>query len=79
MPSVCSKEHISKVNGLRALLASYAASEDLVRVGAYQKGLDPLLDRAIATLPAIRNFLQQKPDEKADLKSSIASLFALPE
>lgn len=79
MPSVCSKEHISKVNRLRALLASYAASEDLVRVGAYQKGLDPLLDRAIATLPAIKNFLQQKPDEKADLKSSIASLFALPE
>ena len=79
MPSVCSKEHISRVNRLRALLASYAASEDLVRVGAYQKGLDPLLDRAIATLPAIKNFLQQKPDEKADLKSSIASLFALPE
>ena len=79
MPSVCSKEHISKVNRLRALLASYAASEDLVRVGAYQKGLDPLLDRAIASLPAIKNFLQQKPDEKADLKSSIASLFALPE
>jgi flagellum-specific ATP synthase len=79
MPSVCSKEHISKVNRLRALLASYAASEDLVRVGAYQKGLDPLLDRAIATLPAIKNFLQQKPDEKADLKSGIASLFALPE
>jgi len=79
MPSVCSKEHISRVNRLRALLASYAASEDLVRVGAYQKGLDPLLDRAIATLPAIKNFLQQKPEEKADLKSSIASLFALPE
>jgi len=79
MPSVCSKEHILKVNRLRALLASYAASEDLVRVGAYQKGLDPLLDKAIAILPAITNFLQQRPDEKPELKSNIASLLALPE
>jgi flagellum-specific ATP synthase len=79
MPSVCSKEHIFKVNRLRALLASYAASEDLVRVGAYQKGLDPLLDKAIATLPAFTNFLQQRPDEKPELKSNIASLLALPE
>jgi flagellum-specific ATP synthase len=79
MPSVCSKEHIFKVNRLRALLASYAASEDLVRVGAYQKGLDPLLDKAIATLPAVTNFLQQRPEEKPELKSNIASLLALPE
>ena len=79
MPSVCSKEHIFKVNRLRALLSSYVASEDLVRVGAYQKGLDPLLDKAIAALPAITNFLQQRPDEKPELKSNIASLFALPE
>jgi flagellum-specific ATP synthase len=79
MPSVCSKEHLSKVKRLRALLASYAASEDLVRVGAYQKGLDPVLDKAIASLPAIKAFLQQRPDEKTDLKANIVSLFALPE
>jgi len=79
MPSVCSNEHLSKVKSLRALLASYAASEDLVRVGAYQKGLDPVLDKAISSLPAIKAFLQQRPEEKTDLKANIASLFALPE
>jgi len=79
MPSVCTKEHVSKVKRLRALLASYAASEDLVRVGAYQKGLDPVLDKAITTLPAIKAFLMQRPDEKADLKANVASLLALPE
>jgi len=79
MPSVCSQEHLAKVKYLRALLASYAGSEDLVRVGAYQKGFDPVLDKAISSLPAIKAFLLQRPDEKADLKASIASLFALPE
>jgi flagellar biosynthesis/type III secretory pathway ATPase len=61
------------------LLASYAGSEDLVRVGAYQKGFDPVLDKAITSLPAIKAFLLQRPDEKADLKVNIASLSALPE
>ena len=79
MPSVCGKEHLAKAKRLRALLASYAAAEDLVRVGAYQKGLDPLLDKAIANLPAIKSFLTQRPDEKADLKANIAALASLPE
>jgi flagellum-specific ATP synthase len=79
MPSVCSQEHLSKVKRLRALLASYANSEDLVRVGAYQKGLDPVLDKAITSIPAIKAFLVQRPDEKADLKTNIASLLALPD
>jgi flagellum-specific ATP synthase len=79
MPSVCSKDHMSKVKRLRALLSSYSASEDLVRVGAYQKGLDPLLDKAIASLPAIKAFLAQRPDEKVDLNANVASLLALPE
>jgi len=79
MPSVCSKEHLSKTKRLRSLLASYTASEDLVRVGAYQKGLDPILDKAIVSLPAINAFLTQLPDERADLKTNIASLLALPE
>jgi flagellum-specific ATP synthase len=70
---------LSKVKRLRALLASYSASEDLVRVGAYQKGLDPLLDKAIGSLPAINGFLQQRPDEKPGLQANIAALFALPE
>ena len=46
MPAVCSPEHRQKVQRLRRLLAAYAGSQDLIRVGAYQKGLDPVLDQA---------------------------------
>jgi flagellum-specific ATP synthase len=78
MPSVCGPEHLEKARRLRKLLAAYTASEDLIRVGAYQKGLDPLLDQAIATMPALTTFLQQGPKEKAPLADSVKSLLALP-
>jgi flagellum-specific ATP synthase len=77
MPAVCRPDHIEKARRLRKLLASYAASEDLIRVGAYQKGLDPTLDQAIEAMPAINKFLQQRGDEKAPLASTLAALQAL--
>ncbi|MGB2592298.1 MAG: FliI/YscN family ATPase [Candidatus Acidiferrum sp.] len=78
MPAVCSPEHLEKARRLRQLLAAYSASEDLIRVGAYQKGADALLDRAIAALPAITSFLQQKKNDAAPLPQTLQSLLALP-
>jgi len=78
MPAICGPEHLEKARRLRKLLASYAASEDLVRVGAYQKGLDPVLDQAIEALPALTKFLQQRGDEKMPLNATLAALQALP-
>jgi flagellum-specific ATP synthase len=78
MPSVCSREHIEKVGALRMLLASYARAEDLVRIGAYQQGSDPILDKAIAFLPQIENFLKQGPAQKATLEQTIKQVLALP-
>jgi len=78
MPSVCSREHLAKAGALRMLLAAYSRAEDLIRIGAYQQGSDPTLDRAIAALPEINKFLQQGPDESASLKQTIEQLLALP-
>jgi len=78
MPSVCKPEHLEKAHRLRKLLAAYTASEDLIRVGAYQKGLDPILDQAIEVIPALSKFLQQREDEKAPLSSTLTALQALP-
>ena len=79
MPAVCAENHLEKVRRLRQLLAAYAAAEDLIRVGAYQKGADPLLDRAIAALPRIRAFLQQKKYDTFSYEQTVAALLALPE
>ena len=78
MPAVCSPEHLQKARNLRSLLASYSASEDLIRVGAYQKGGDLMLDKALVALPAINAFLQQKKEDRAPIEQSIKSLLSLP-
>jgi len=79
MSSVCSTEHLEKSRRLRELLATYAASEDLVRIGAYQKGSDPMLDRSIAALPALTQFLRQDRTEQTSFDETVQLLRALPE
>jgi flagellum-specific ATP synthase len=78
MPAVCSAEHMQKAHELRRLLAAYTASEDLIRIGAYQKGTDPTLDKALALIPELHRFLTQKPADTASFSDSVARLLALP-
>jgi flagellum-specific ATP synthase len=59
-------------------LATYARSEDLIRIGAYQKDSDPALDKAVEILPALNAFLQQKPDAHCDYAAAVTQLLALP-
>jgi flagellum-specific ATP synthase len=78
MSSVASPMHLQKAQTLRRLLAAYSASEDLVRIGAYQKGSDSTLDKALALIPELDQFLMQKPKEAAPLGETIQKLLALP-
>jgi len=78
MPSVCAQAHLDKAGALRMLVAAYAQAEDLVRIGAYQKGTDPALDKAIAALPEINRFLRQAPGDRTSLQETLQQLYALP-
>lgn len=78
MPAVISSEHLAKANAIRRLLATYKASEELIRIGAYQKNSDPDLERAIALMPPLREFLVQSTQEVAGMKNSLDRLMALP-
>lgn len=78
MPAVSSAVHLEKAQELRRLLAAYTASEDLIRIGAYQRGSDPTLDKALALIPELHRFLAQKPQEAVSLAESVARLLALP-
>jgi flagellum-specific ATP synthase len=78
MSSMVSAEHLAKANALRLMLAAYARSEDLIRIGAYQKGSDPVLDGAIQNLPALQDCLMQKPDTLCTFDDAVAQLMALP-
>jgi flagellum-specific ATP synthase len=78
MTSMVSEKHLAKANAMRLMMAAHSRSEDLIRIGAYQKGTDPILDNAIENLPAIHGFLRQKPDEFCTYEESIQRLVALP-
>jgi flagellum-specific ATP synthase len=78
MPAVSTAPHLQKTYELRRLLAAYTASEDLIRIGAYQKGSDPTLDKALAMIPDLNRFLMQKPGESVSFSDSVAKLMALP-
>lgn len=78
MPMVCTQEHLAKTQMLRKLLAAYTASEDLIRIGAYQKGTDATLDRAAAMLPDLYQFLQQSALDVAPFEDTIARLLMIP-
>jgi flagellum-specific ATP synthase len=47
---------------VRSLLAAWHDKRDLVAIGAYEAGSDPLVDRAISLKPAIDAYLRQPVD-----------------
>jgi flagellum-specific ATP synthase len=79
MPSVCSPEHLAKAQRLRRMLADYTRSEDLIRIGAYQRGADPDLDRAMSVMPNLRSFTRQGSAEIPPMKQTIESLLTMAE
>jgi flagellum-specific ATP synthase len=48
---------------LRAMLAAYRDKKDLIAIGAYERGSDPVTDMAIDLKDSIDGFLKQRPDE----------------
>ncbi|MBF0678853.1 MAG: flagellar protein export ATPase FliI [Devosia sp.] len=47
----------------RELMSIYSDMEELIRLGAYRKGSDPKVDRAIAINPTLEAFLSQQREE----------------
>jgi flagellum-specific ATP synthase len=78
MSSVAAEPHLAKANSLRMSMAAYARSEDLIRIGAYQKDSDPVLDKAVQVLPTLNLFLQQRPDARFGYADAVNALLALP-
>jgi flagellum-specific ATP synthase len=77
MPVVTAPEHREQAALLRRLMAVYARSEDLVRIGAYKPGSDPDLDRALRARGAMRSFMTQGVDERPSLADCLRRLATL--
>jgi len=58
----------------RQCLSAYANMEELIKIGAYRAGADPITDRAIALNPALESFLSQTPDDICDMATAFSHL-----
>jgi flagellum-specific ATP synthase len=77
MQSITTAKHQTLARRLKKLTATYQRSRDLISVGAYSAGSDPVLDEAINRHASIEAFLQQGMDERAGITESLGQLTAL--
>jgi flagellum-specific ATP synthase len=61
----------------RELMSIYSDMEELIRLGAYRKGSDPKVDRAIAVSPALEAFLSQEREETTTIAEGYRMLEAI--
>lgn len=77
MPEITEASHKDAVGKIRELLAVYNKNADLINIGAYVKGTDPKIDKAIRLINEINDFLKQPVNEKAPYKSTLDRLIEL--
>ena len=78
MPYLVGEEHKGQASQVRDLLSVYTDSQDLINIGAYIKGSNPLVDRAIAYREKLKSFLCQDMAESVSLqegRDALALLF----
>jgi len=59
MSDLADRKQQTAAGQLREVLATYERAKDLINIGAYVAGSNPQIDRAIALLPKVKEFLRQ--------------------
>lgn len=77
MEAVASPEHRRAAGEFRRLWGVYREARDLIQLGAYRPGVDPVLDRAVELHPAMESFLRQEPSEISSFRETVERLLAL--
>ena len=77
MADIVGPEHAAAAAALRRLWSAYEENRDLILMGAYAPGNDPLIDDAILRRPELLDFLTQAPAERAPFAQSVAALTEL--
>ncbi len=55
---------------LKKLLSIYKDSEDLINIGAYQRGSNAEIDMALQFIDPIQSYTKQKTNEKVSLEEA---------
>lgn len=74
MSQIADREHKGSAGQLKNVLATYGESEDLINIGAYKKGSNANIDRAIDKIDAVNAFLMQEVEEKVEFEDSVLQM-----
>ena len=74
MHGLISPEKLERVRRFKQLYSRYQRNRDLINVGAYVPGSDPLLDQAIAAYPRLEAYLQQDMRQCVPLADGVSQL-----
>jgi flagellum-specific ATP synthase len=77
MDDLVTPEQAEQARHVRRLNAAFEENRDLVLLGAYQRGQDPVLDQAIARRPAIERFVAQSVSERVPRDDALHALAAI--
>jgi len=77
MNDVASPAHQAAARRFRRLYSIYQQNQDLISVGAYQRGTDPEVDEAIDYHPLLQQFLQQNSNDAVSFEASLQALLQI--
>ncbi|HEC06989.1 MAG TPA: flagellar protein export ATPase FliI [Thiolapillus brandeum] len=77
MNEIVSDEHLMAARRFRQIYSTYHKNHDLISVGAYKNGSNPMVDEAIQYYPHLTQFLQQDKQTAVDFDQSLAGLLSL--
>jgi flagellum-specific ATP synthase len=77
MADIVAPDHAAAAAAFRRLWSAFEENRDLILMGAYAPGSDPLIDDANVRRPELLDFLTQAPDERAPFAEAVAGLAAM--
>ena len=77
LPDCNSEQENQLVITARRFMATYENMAELIRLGAYRRGTDPDVDRAMHYYPQLETFISQRENESASLEDGYEKLAAV--
>jgi FliI/YscN family ATPase len=74
MPEVVTPEHLALAQRGRRLFSALEGIKDLLSVGAYREGADPMADEARKLVPVLEDMIRQVPADVRTFSGSVANL-----
>ncbi len=74
MNEIAPQEQKTAASEIRNLMSLYQENEDLISIGAYKRGTNPRLDRALDHMPKINEFLTQEVEQSTPYSDTVAQM-----